>query len=112
MASLVNAEQTEFFRTGREGESRRQCGNIKVINNTVLGDKTGSVQGNETGIVLSSYSSNNIRGAEFSTLISALVEGTGLHSIPSYYTSIPLVTDDVAVSCTWSDALSSGSGAI
>lgn len=56
--------------------------NQNVINNSLLGDVTGSVQGDETGRVVEDSSSNNIRGAEFSTSTSAVVEGTGLNSIP------------------------------
>lgn len=79
------------FGIGRGGESGRQGGNITDFNNSVLGDETGLVQGNETAIMLSSYSSNNIK---FSALKSAVVEGRGLHSlIPSIYplaqTSLP-----------------------
>lgn len=68
-----------------------------------------TVLGDETGIVLSSYSSNNIRGAEFNAFTSGVVKGTGLHSIPSYSTNISTGMETVAGSCTWSG---SGSGMI
>lgn len=64
--------------TGRGRGSGTQGGNIKDNNNTVLGDETGSVQVYK--IVPSSYSLNYIRGAEFSALASAIVEGT-LHPL-------------------------------
>lgn len=114
MSSLANVEQAEFFSTAlladlEQDGSGIQDRNITDINNSVLGDETGSVQSDETGrvpgdetglVLLSSISSNKIRGSEFSTFTLALADGTGLHTIPSYSTSIPSGTDDFAFSHT------------
>lgn len=66
----------------------------------VLGDVTGSVQGDKTGRI----HSKSISKSFFTT-----VEEVGLYFIPSNSTEIPAGTDDVASSHTWSD-VSSGSG--
>lgn len=57
-------------------------------------------------LLILSISSKMIKGAEFSALISALAEGTGLHTTPSYSTKMSLGTDSIASSCTWSGILS------
>lgn len=77
---------------GRGGWSGRQDRNTD-INNSVLGDKTGSV-------LLSSISSNTIWGSEFRSSTLALANGMGLHSLPSYSTSISSKTDNVVAGGT------------
>lgn len=97
---------TAIVRGGRNG---RQGRNIKDFNNSLFGYETGSGQGNETGIRLSSCSSKIIKGANLHLTLTSL----GLHSIPSYSTSVPSGTDDVAGSCSCSEVLlGSASGTI
>lgn len=90
-------------RKDRGGGSGRQGGNTD-INNSVLGDETGEVQGGKTIMIQSC--SKSIRSFFY-----FFQKGTGLHSNPSY-SSFSKGTSDVAGSCTWSDLVCSGSGAI
>lgn len=83
--------------TGRGGGCGRKGENTD-INNSVLGDETGLVQGDGKGRVQSF--SKSIRGSEFRESTATLAEGTGLHSIFSYFNSIPTLMDDVAGSRT------------
>lgn len=74
-----------FFDDSEQAEEMGEGGENTDINNSVLGDETGLVQGD---------------GKEFRASSATLAEGTGLHSIFSYFNSIPSLTDDVAGSCT------------
>lgn len=76
-----------------------------------VGGRTGTSETSTTLCMVQIYS-NPIRAAEFSALITALAERTGLYAIPSYITSDPSGTDDVASSCTWSNLNGSGTGTI
>lgn len=64
----------------------------------VLGDVTGSVQGDKT---------SRIHSKSISKSFFTAVEEVGLYFIPSNSTKILAGTDDVASSCTWSDVSSS-----
>lgn len=67
---------------------------------SMQGDETGIVQGDKTGMV---QSPQTIFGVLSSAHPSVLVERTGLHTIPSYSTSILSEMHNVAGSRTWSD---------